>query len=110
MLRHIFSHELEEFATKMDSIMPPPYCRFNVPASKKLIEKLARHLIGDAARFYALISHGFGLKVPLLSDSDPLKLEVPYFLTKTGGSDVKPLDEHSKKLKNRIEVSTPWRW
>ncbi|CDS36610.1 poly ADP ribose polymerase 1 [Echinococcus multilocularis] len=72
-------------------------------------------LIGDTARFYTLIPHDFGLKVPPLLDSleaiktksrmldDLLKLEVAYSLMKTGNSDVNPLDEHYAKLKNRIE-------
>ncbi|KAL5965047.1 Poly ADP-ribose polymerase 1 [Taenia solium] len=88
----------------------------NLLASKKQIEGLDRsRLIGATTRFYTLIPHDFGLKVPPLLDSlekikaksrmldDLLKLEVAYSLMKTGDSDVNPLDEHYEKLKNRIE-------
>ncbi|VDK42567.1 unnamed protein product [Taenia asiatica] len=88
----------------------------NLLASKKQIEGLDKsRLIGATTRFYTLIPHDFGLKVPPLLDSletikaksrmldDLLKLEVAYSLMKTGGSDVNPLDEHYEKLKNRIE-------
>lgn len=89
----------------------------NLLASKKPIEGPDKsRLIGATTRFYTLIPHNFGLKVPPLLDSletiktksrmldDLLKLEVAYSLMKTGDSDVNLLDEHYKKLKNRIEV------
>ncbi|KAL5102686.1 Poly ADP-ribose polymerase 1 [Taenia crassiceps] len=85
-------------------------------ASKMPIEGSDKsRLIGATTRFYTLIPHDFGLKVPPLLDSletiktksrmldDLLKLEVAYSLMKTGDSDVNPLDEHYEKLKNRIE-------
>ncbi|VDL18528.1 unnamed protein product [Hymenolepis diminuta] len=72
-------------------------------------------LIGDTTRFYTLIPHDFGMKMPPLLDNleviktksrmleDLLKIELAYSLMKTSHSDVNPIDEHYEKLKNRIE-------
>ncbi|VDM21710.1 unnamed protein product [Hydatigera taeniaeformis] len=89
-------------------------------ASKKVIEGPDKsRLIGATTRFYTLIPHDFGLKIPPLLDSleavkiksrmldDLLKLEVAYSLMKTGDHDINPLDEQYEKLKNQIE---PLNW
>nr|CDS27075.1 poly (ADP ribose) polymerase 1 [Hymenolepis microstoma] len=85
-------------------------------SSNKALEGPAKSkLIGDTTRFYTLIPHDFGMKMPPLLDNlevikskskmleDLLKIEVAYSLMKTSNSDVNPIDEHYEKLKNRIE-------
>lgn len=92
----------------------------NLLSSNRDLEGPVRSkLIGDTTRFYTLIPHDFGMKMPPLLDNldiiktksrmldDLLKIEVAYSLMKTGHSDVNPIDEHYEKLKNTIEVNWP---